>query len=131
LTYSYECKEALVTKCPANYFKNAIGQAKDKKAERNRVLFELLGIVDDEYARFEITLRSDRTLKDILVTIVSLGLTGTATLASEGTAHTLAAIDTGMKGANAAVDSNAFRDKAPELIINTMIQSLKSPKGDL
>jgi hypothetical protein len=114
LTYEYKNQTA------TNYFKNAYDKASDKKKERNQILFELLGIVDDEFSEFERQLRSDRAYKDVVVKILSLALTGVASLSGESAANTLAAIDTGLKGANEAVDRSAFRDHAPELLINRM-----------
>ena len=79
-----------------------------------------MGIVDNDYAEYEQALRSDRAYKDISVKILSLVLSGAATISSQGAAHTLAAVDTGLKGSSEAVDTAAFRNQAPELLINRM-----------
>ena len=102
----------------SNYYKTKIKDAADPKLERNRIIFELLGIIDDNYARYELALRSDRAYKDIGVKILSLALTGAATIS--GSSHALAALDTGLKGGSEAVDTAAFRNQTPELLINRM-----------
>lgn len=113
-TYNYKDPTA------ANYYKTAVVQAQDKRGQRNRVIFELMGIIDSDYATYEMALRSDRAYKDIAFKVVSLTLTGVASLAPELTAHRLAAIDTGLKGANESIDTTAFKNQAPELLINRM-----------
>lgn len=91
-----------------------------QKAVRNSILFELMSIVDEDFAEYQKAVRSDRAYKDTLVTITSLALTGTAAAVGGGAAATLAAIDTGIKGANAAIDKNAFNDTAPNILLNQM-----------
>jgi hypothetical protein len=114
LTYSYTSTNA------GNFFKTAFNQAADKKAERNRIIYELMGIIDSDFEKFAIRLRSDRAYKDTIISLVSLGLTGGASLSSKTTANILAAIDTGLKGGNDEVNLNAWGNDAPELLINKM-----------
>jgi len=113
-TYDY------VNPYAGNHFRKQYRCADDRAAERNRILYELMGIIDDDFSKFERDLRSDRAYKDVLVAWTSISLTGVASLATTGVANILAAVDTGLKGANEAVDRNAFREKGPELLINTM-----------
>jgi hypothetical protein len=135
LTYIYECKidtpgsvtpvtRALVSSnCGDRYFKNAYEDASDdteRKIVRDRIIYELLTVIDDDYAVYEIEVRLNRSTKDTIVAIVSIGLTGAASLASKGAANTLAASDTGLKGANAAVDTNFMKDKTTEILLNAM-----------
>lgn len=77
-------------------------------------------MVDDEFHDFARRMRSDRAYKDTIAKVASLSLTGTASLVGGNASKTLAAIDTGLKGANAAVDLSVFRDYAPELLVNSM-----------
>lgn len=116
LGYTYDYN----TPTNTNYFRKRYEAATDKEAERNRIVFELMGAVDEDFSKFERALRSDRAYKDIAVKWTSIGLTAGASLASQGAANILAAIDTGLKGANEAVDKNAFRDNTPEVLINKM-----------
>ena len=103
-----------------DYFRSRYDAASDKQAERNSILFELMAIVDEDYSEYEKAVRTDRVYKDSLVAITSLALSGTATAMGGGAAATLAAIDTGIKGANAVVDKNAFSDQAPNILLNQM-----------
>ena len=137
LTYSYICKPIqakndptksitkadVTSQCGDRYFKTAYENATDDKARkvvRNRAIYELLTVIDSDYANFEIDVRFDRSTKDTVVTWISIALTGTASLATKGTANTLAAIDTGMKGADAAFNTNFLRDKSNEILMNSM-----------
>lgn len=118
-----QCEESADTKeCDPNYFWNVYNRATtaNKTAIRDDIMFELMDVVDADYQRFELHLRSDRAYKDFGVKVASLSLTTAASFASEGAAHILAAIDTGLKGASDAVDVSAFNSLAPEIIINQM-----------
>jgi hypothetical protein len=122
-TASGSSTDATPGKCPDSYFKAAYQSETDaskQKVIRNRIIYELITVIDDDYAVYEIQIRLDRSWKDIVVSVVSIGLTGTATLAGKGAANTLAAVDTGIKGANAAVDTNLMRDKSTEILLNAM-----------
>jgi len=109
---------------PLENFRDAYAKAADdaaRKQLRNRYAFNLLGMVDAEYSDFEKDLRSDRARKDVFVDWTSIALTAAATVT--GTSHVktiLAAIDTGLKGANASVDKNVFQQKGTESLINQM-----------
>ena len=104
----------------AKYFWEKYNNATDKKSEQNRIIYELMELVDRDFGKFEIALRSDRAYKDITVKIFSLALSGAASLATESTANVLAALDTGLKGASEAIDKEAFQNHGPELLINKM-----------
>jgi hypothetical protein len=115
LTYNYADTTA------DNYFltvyKNATG---DKKAARNRIIFELMTLVDDEYAQHERSIRVKRNTKDLIFKTTSIGLTGWASLAADGTAQALAALDTGVKGVGEAIDTTVYEQNSTEVLINTM-----------
>jgi len=124
LRYDYTDTDAV------NYFMTCYSHASDeakagvhlseRAAIRNSILFELMGMVDSEYARFEVNMRADRATKDILIKCFSLGLTGTATFAGGSASQILAGIDTGLKGGSEAWDVNMLGGKASELLNNTM-----------
>jgi len=115
-------KYSVASVSEASHYLKAYDRAEPaaKKARRNEILFELLSIVDADFSRFSVALRGDRTFKDLTFKVVSLGLTGVASVASSGAAHTLAAIDTGFKGASEAIDATAFRNHTTEILINKM-----------
>lgn len=114
LTYNY------TQPTRTNYFKYRIENAGNPKAERNRVIFELMGLIDSEFSQFERHLRSDRALKDTFATWTSIALTAGAAITGGDTGKILSAIDTGFKGANEAVDKNIFKDYATEALLNQM-----------
>jgi hypothetical protein len=104
-----------------SYYLNAYtAQGADQVAVRNSILSDLMSIVDHDFFRFEEDIRSDRAYKDALVTITSIVLTATATAMGGGAAKTLSAIDTGLKGANAAIDKEAFVNQTTVALINQM-----------
>jgi len=114
LTYEYQTPTA------PNYFRTLYEGASDKKVERNRIAFELMSVIDDNYGEFERNLREGKGYKDAFVSITSLILTGAASISTGQAPKILAAVDTGLKGSNAAVDKNLLGDHVPELLINKM-----------
>ena len=104
-----------------SYYLNAYqAVGADQVAVRNSIISDLMSIVDHDYFRFEENVRSDRAYKDALVTITSIALTATASAMGGGAAKTLSAIDTGLKGANAAIDKEAFVNQTTVALINQM-----------
>lgn len=124
LKYDYKDNKA------PNYFLTCYERASDNEikgttvrertAVRNSIMYELMGVVDAEYAEFEVKLRTDRAAKDIAVRWLSLGLTGTAAFSGGSASQILAGIDTGVKGGNEAWDSNMLGGKANDILDNTM-----------
>jgi hypothetical protein len=115
--YSYD------TAASANqaFFLTAYANAKDRRAEvRNQILFELMGIIDDEFGRFERALSGTTRTKNFAVSSASMSLTGVATFATGSAAKILAAVDTGLKGINGAVDKDLLAGKASEALIYQM-----------
>lgn len=106
----------------AKYFRNAYSSANatEKPAIRNRIIYELLTAIDDNYFVFESNLRETAGMKDTVVDWLSLTLTGAASISTGGAPRILAAIDTGLKGANASVDKNMLGAMVPTLLINRM-----------
>src|SRR5882724_4703976 len=98
----------------------------DKKSIRNHITREVMDVVDKDFNKFKISLRSDYAYKEIVVKLISLGLSGAGSFAAQHTANVLAAIDTGLKGANDAVNLKAWANDAPEILINQMV-ALRDP----
>ncbi|MEP6663559.1 MAG: hypothetical protein ABJC04_07830 [Verrucomicrobiota bacterium] len=87
------------------------------KMERNQILGELMLVIDASHGRMERNLRGGKTGFDLLADFAELGLTGAA--AVTGGAETkaiLAAIATGVKGADLAINKRVFQDQALEAI---------------
>ena len=112
-----------------NYYQklfDAAGSDAAKKAIRNDFTLEVMDVIDKDFDRFKKDLRKDYAYKETIVKLISLGLSGAGSLAAKDTANILAAIDTGLKGANDAVNLQAWANDAPEILINEMI-ALRDP----
>lgn len=87
------------------------------RRERDQILGELMFIIDSDHGKFERSLRGGKTSFDLFSDFALLGLTGAA--AVTGGAETkaiLAAIATGVKGAELSVNKRVFQDQAIEAI---------------
>jgi len=91
-------------------------------AERNKQLDRFLIGVDTYYYKNKNALITGRGINDTTSDIIQLGLTGTASFASGGTANVLAAVATALNGAKLSIDKNLFADKSPLLIVSKMEQ---------
>lgn len=113
-TYSYAASDS-------NYLAvYEAAPAPSKVQVRNQITDELMGLIDDEFEQFARRLHSDHAYKNVFVKVASIALTGAAPFSSSSAAKALAGIDTGLKGANEAVDVEAWGNQAPEILINTM-----------
>jgi len=92
------------------------------KIERNKQLERFLIGVDAYYYKNKNTLITGRAFADSTSDIIQLGLTGTASFASGGSANVLAAIATVLNGSKLSIDKNIFNDKSPLLIASKMEQ---------
>lgn len=90
--------------------------------ERNKQLERFLIGVDAYYYKNKNTLITGRAFADSTSDIIQLGLTGTASFASGGSANVLAAIATVLNGSKLSIDKNIFNDKSPLLIASKMEQ---------
>jgi len=90
--------------------------------ERNKQLDRFLIGVDAYYYKNKNALISGRAIANSTSDIVQLGLTGTASFASGGTANVLAAVATVLNGTKLSIDKNVFSDKSPLLIASKMEQ---------
>jgi len=102
-------------------FKGLTNNESAQEAARATVAYDLMRMIDEEYAKFEQNLRSDRDYKSVIVQFTSIGLSSAGALTGTSDVKSiLAAIDTGIKGADATVDKTVFREKASEALINQM-----------
>jgi hypothetical protein len=103
-----------------NYFLKVYENSKNKQATRNRIAFEMMTIIDDNYSQFERNLRQAKGGKDSLVSIVSLTMTGIGSISTGNIPKYLSAADTALKGSNSAIDKNLLGDTLPEVLISKM-----------
>lgn len=115
LTYSYTEPVA-----PGRvYFKTAYDSSSgdEQQVIRNRILFELMGMIDDYYYRYTVSLRGDVIGKNLFASLAGIGTTFAATLAGgEQIKTVLAAISTGIQTFNTAVDKEIFLNQTMQAI---------------
>jgi hypothetical protein len=100
---------------------NGLNDEITAKRERNRILGELMYIIDVEHGDFERTFRGSKTGFDLTTDLALLGLSGAGAVA--GGVHTktiLAAIATGVKGAEVSVDKVVLQQQTVEAILAQM-----------
>lgn len=105
LTYSYDDVAA------SNYFKTLYGSATGdgQKQVRNRILYELMGMVDDYYYQYTASLRRDISGKGILVDTAALATSIGSTAAGAKELKTvLSAISSGVQGVSKSIDANVL-----------------------
>lgn len=102
----------------ADYYQYALGIGPEEAASaRNEILHDIIALMDESYRRYEMDLRGDRDVKDVLVRTTALGLTGTAAVMDAGsTGRILSAIASGLIGTNAIVDEELFLNYSTQLI---------------
>jgi hypothetical protein len=116
-TYKYAESEAT----DPRFFLTAYeGAGTNKHEVRNRIIVELMGLIDDNYGEFERALSATARGKNFGVSTASIALTGVASFASGGTANVLAAIDTALKGISSSVDKDLLAGKATEALVYQM-----------
>jgi hypothetical protein len=103
-----------------DYFKDAYKTAVEAgkgREVRNRILFELMGMVDDYYYRYTINLRDDVIGKNLAVSLAGIGTSFAATLAGgEQMKTVLAAVSTGVQTFSTAIDKEVFLDHTVQAI---------------
>ncbi|MBY0236235.1 MAG: hypothetical protein K2W93_14740 [Burkholderiaceae bacterium] len=106
----------------ANFYLTQYNNAKPEEKEnvRNRITFEFMTLIDEDYGAYERKLRGSKAFKDSTVETTSLIITGVASISTGGAPAILAAMDTVLKGSNSSIDKNFLGDRVPELIINKM-----------
>lgn len=101
-----------------DYYQSAVARSNDAGAgARNEILHDLIAVIDANYREFEMDLRGDRNVKDVLVRTAAMTLSGTAAVMDAGsTGRILSAISGGLIGANAIVDEEIFLNYSTQLI---------------
>ena len=112
-------------------FRAYFDAADDKEAARNQIIFDIMSQIDDEYESNLVSLRFERASKDFAVTLTSITLTGVASQAGQSLANLLAAIDTGIKGVDAAFDQAYLEDKTNSLLFSAMRQARAEVREDI
>jgi hypothetical protein len=90
------------------------------REERDRLIGALLLIADRRYNEYELSLSNESRGGTFTASLVSIGLTSAAALASESAAQTLATLDTGLKGATQAYSKDFLFDQAVPALQNQM-----------
>jgi hypothetical protein len=101
-----------------DYYQSAVARSNEAGAgARNEILHDLIAVIDANYREFEMDLRGDRNVKDVLVRTAAMTLSGTAAVMDAGsTGRILSAISGGLIGANAIVDEEIFLNYSTQLI---------------
>ncbi|MDX2081780.1 MAG: hypothetical protein SFU53_13435 [Terrimicrobiaceae bacterium] len=118
LTYSY-VRSTASSSSDREYFKDAYRNASgSSQAEiRNRILFELMAMIDDHYYKYTVILRGDNIGKNLFTELAGIGTTFAASLAGgEQIKTVLAAISTGIQTFNTAVDKEVFLNQTMQAI---------------
>ena len=113
-------RDALRHALEERYDDVAVFDAVATDLERNRIIDELLWLVDYHFAAFEQRLYRGSALYNTLADTLVLALAGTAAFDPGGTARILAAAAAGVTGIRASVDANYLGERAVESILSTM-----------
>lgn len=117
LTYSYDRSH---TKPSQPFFKEAYEHpltGESQRAVRNRILYELMGVVDDHYFSFTRVMRSGSIGKGILTDTLGVATSLASTAAGGNEIKTiLSAISTGTQGVSKSIDSNVLMGSTLEAI---------------
>lgn len=119
LSFRYNAESTQVDARP--YFKDAYADApagEERREVRNRILFELMGMVDDYYYKNTVNLRDTVIGKNLLTELAGIGTSFAAALTGgEQMKTVLSAISTGIQTFNTAVDKEVF--------LNTSVQAIR------
>ena len=108
----------------------SVGQTNEARIERNQILSELIFIIEAESGNYERNLRLQKTGFDLFSDFAQLGLTGAATVVGGAdTKSILAAIATGLKGSELAMNKRVFQDQAVEAIASQIRANQNSRKA--
>jgi hypothetical protein len=116
-----------------NYDALVAGGETDKaKAERDRIVFELLYFIDSSHGQFERDTTASKVWVDVGSDFAILGLSGAGTVAGgEATKAILAAIVGGIQGAQLTVNKRVFRDHAIEALQAQMNAAMMKRKAEI
>ena len=100
---------------------NEYDAAADKRLQRDIIINNLLSIADDNYRKFRDDLQSSRVTWYSVFDIITLGLTGTASVTgAKLTKSYLSALATFSTGTKSALDKNIFAEKSVATILNAI-----------
>ena len=111
----------------SNYFRKALVDANNDLLDerrrtivRNRIIDDLKNLIDSDFYRFTERLREDKAVIDTAVSWFTTAINTYGTVASGGTSKIMSAIAAGATSANETLNANAWGQRAPVLLINTM-----------
>lgn len=107
LTYSYDPSLATASR---PFFKDAyLAAGANQKQVRNRILYELMGVIDDYYYRYTTDLRRQAASKGIFVDTAGIATSIAATAAGGNELKTiLSGISSGVQGLSKSIDANVL-----------------------
>jgi hypothetical protein len=109
-----------------------IGKTDQARTERNEILSELIFMIEAESGNYERNLRFQKSGFDLISDLAQLGLTGAATVTGGAqTKSILAAIATGLKGSELAMNKRIFQDQAVEAIAAQMRAAQNTRKAKI
>jgi hypothetical protein len=106
------------------YFWDAYDHAtndEEKKAVRNKIMNELIMLIDDAYYEQVDRLRHNLAMMHIFGDAISQVLSTTGAIVTGHATSILAAVDSGWKGSMSSFDRNELRNTLVEVLINTSI----------
>jgi hypothetical protein len=95
--------------------------------DRNRIIEDLVYLVDVNYRKFEGEIFAGRATFDTSLDLALLGLGGAGALISaSGTQAILAAISGGLSGTRVSINKNFFREQSTHALVSTMRATRKT-----
>lgn len=92
-----------------------------KMSQRNKILSQMIWVVDRGYDSFELAFYSNKATTDIAADWLGIGLGGWGGLAaSAGTKSIIAIVSSGVSGANASIDARWFNNQTREALVSQM-----------
>ncbi|MGR6465834.1 hypothetical protein [Rhizobium sp. PAMB 3182] len=126
-----------------NFFESGYGQnrvtaydqASDpyvKKSLRDSIVLSAIGSIDTRYTAYERTLTREGQQLPFITSLASISLSGAGTLVAGAAAKTtLAAVDTGLKGAKAAYDKDILAEKTVQFLQKQMRTNRNKVKTEI
>lgn len=104
----------------------------EKKSLRDSIVLSAVGAIDTRYTAYERTLTREGQQIPFITSIASISLSGAGTLVGGEVAKTtLAAVDTGLKGAKAAYDKDILAEKTVQFLQKQMRTNRNKVKTDI
>ena len=95
-------------------------EAYDDKHERNRVIDEMLVLVDQQFFDYELSLYNSNAVVNTIADAVTVGAGAGAALATGGTSQVLGAVTAMITGTRASFDKNFFAEQSRIALIVKM-----------